>query len=38
MESSFYIPYLAWKLYEFIIYFYLTFISLWVAIYPFPMT
>ena len=36
-ESSFHVvPYLTRKLFEFIIFFYLTIISLWVTIYTFP--
>ena len=39
MENSFYvIPNLTWKWFEFIIFFYLTFISLWEAIYTLPVT
>ena len=36
VESSFHVtPYLKWKWFEFIIFFYLTIISLWVIIYTF---
>ena len=39
VESSFHvIPSLTWKWFEFIIFFYLTIISLWVTIYTFPIT